>query len=86
MGQKQRRRLTKRERSAFGRRVQRLDQDERTSWGRDAPTAASDLDQAALTGAVLTRALVDSGLLTFTSQLKPRQWEWSAPQKLVQVL
>jgi transposase len=30
-----------------------------------------NLDQAALTRAVLTRALVDSGLLTFTSQLKP---------------
>jgi hypothetical protein len=48
--------------------LERLEQEERASRGMGTATAATSPEEAALNRAVLTRALVESGLLAFTSQ------------------
>jgi hypothetical protein len=63
-----RRVLTSAERADFGTIVRRLEQGERASRDVGAAPALSDAAQAALNRAVLTRALVEVGILAFSSE------------------
>src|SRR5262249_20258658 len=62
------RRLTRAERAAFATTVKQMEEDERAARGSDVGATIGQSEQAAVRRAALTRALVATGLLAFTSE------------------